>query len=126
MNKYLKKVRPRNKYREFLRVLNGNLHLTEREIQVMSLLMQLDVEWQPVLEGEIKNINSTDIRKAVMKETRINKNNLTKYVKFLRDKGLLISNGEEGTIVNPMFIPKETGNKIEVLFTLDFSEDEKV
>jgi len=123
MNKYLKKVKPRNKYREFLKVLNGNLHLTDRELQVMSLLMQLDVEWQPVLEGDVKNVNSTDSRKAVMKETRINKNNLTKYIRFLRDKGLLIDNGDEGLMVNPMFLPKETGNKIEILFTLELSED---
>ena len=89
----------------------------------MTLLIKLDVEWQPVFEGEVKNVNSTISRKTVMKETRINKNNLTKYIKFLKDKGLLIDNGEDGLVVNPMFLPKETDNKIEVLFTLDFSED---
>jgi len=85
--------------------------------------MQLDSEWQPVFEGDTKNINSTDSRKAIMKETRVNKNNLTKYIRFLRDKGLLVDNGEGGIIVNPMFVPKETGNKIEILFTLDYNED---
>ena len=120
MNKYLKKIKPKSKYREFLKVLNGNLHLTDRELDVMSLLLKLDREWEPFEGHGVKNIVSTANRKYIMRETRITKNNLTKYIRDLRNRGLLYTNSEGGTEVSPMFLPKETGNIIEVVFTLDF------
>ena len=122
MNKYRKQIKPKNKYREFLKVLNGNLHLTDRELEIFSLLMRIDREWLPVLDGEVKHIVSTDNRKAIMKETRVNKNNLTKYIGMLKEKGLLLSNSEGGVEVSPMFMPKETGEIIEIVFTLDMGK----
>jgi len=122
MNKYRKQIKPKNKYREFLKVLNGNLHLTDRELEILSLLMKIDEEWVPVLDGEIKNVISTDTRKAIMRETRVNKNNLTRYVGMLKEKGLLITTEDNGIVVSPMFMPKETGKIIEIVFTLDMGK----
>ena len=64
---------------------------------------------------------TTDFRKAIMEETLINKNNLSKYIKLLKDKGLLYLNGTEGYEVTPIFMPKQTGDYIELLFILDLS-----
>ena len=120
MNKYRKQIKGKNKYREFLKILNGNLYLSDRELEILSLLVQIDKEWKPLFEGDYKNVNSTDNRRSVMKESRINKNNLTRYVKRFRERGLLRENEHGGLEVDPLFIPKETGKIIEVVFTLDF------
>lgn len=120
-NQFKKKIKQKNKYREFIRVMNGLLQLSDREAEVLSLLMKIDNEWKPVL-NEAKDILSTDSRKAIMKETYINKNNLSKYVRILKDKGLLFLNDLGGFEVTPIFMPKETGDYIELLFILDYSE----
>ncbi len=120
MNKYRKQIKEKNKYREFLKVLNGNLYLTDRELEILALLVQLDIEWRPHFEGDYKNVNSTDSRRSIMKESRINKNNLTRYIRRFKEKGLLIENSEGGVEVDPLFKPHETGKIIEVVFTLDF------
>lgn len=122
MNRYWKKIKPKHKYREFIKVINGNLHLSDREAEVLSLLMKIDDEWSPVFT-ENKNILSTDYRRAIMKETRINKNNLTKYLNTLKEKGLIYANSLEGFEVTPMFMPNDTGDIIEIVFTLDFGKD---
>ncbi len=118
-SQYRKKISKKHLYREFVRVLNGLLQLSDREAEVLSLLMGIDANWYPVLETEIKNILSTDSRRALMKETRINKNNLTKYLNTLKEKGLLAGNSGEGYFINPIFMPKETGGIVEVVFVLD-------
>ena len=120
MNQYKKKVTQKSRYIEFIKVMNGLLQLSDREAEVLSLLMKIDTEWSPVL-NESKNILSTDFRKAIMEETLINKNNLSKYIKLLKDKGLLYLNDMEGYEVTPIFMPKQTGDYIELLFILDLS-----
>jgi len=81
--------------------------------------MGIDANWKPVLETEQKNILSTDNRKALMQETRINKNNLTKYLSTLKEKGVLVGNSVEGYYINPIFMPKETSGIVEIVFILD-------
>lgn len=122
MNRYLKKVKPKNKYRDFLRVLNGNLYLTDRELEVFSFLLEFDVGWEPRVKGEVKNIIATDFRRIIIKEMRIYKTNLSKYLKQLKEKGLIMETEEGGVVVSPMFIPEEKDGKIEVSFVLDFNE----
>ena len=116
---YRKKISRKHLFREFVKVLNGLLQLSDREAEVLSILMSIDANWRPVVETETKNILSTDNRRALMKETRVNKNNLTKYLSILREKGLLSGNNNEGYCITPMFMPKETAGIIEVIFVLD-------
>lgn len=119
MNQYRKKVKTKNKYREFVRVLNGVLQLTEREIDVLSLLMKLDDTW-PIQLSEHKNIISTDSRRTIMKETLINKSNLTKYIKYFKEKELLLEDPTDYYKINPIFMPTDLGGTTEILFTLDY------
>jgi hypothetical protein len=116
---YRKKVSKKHLFREFVKVINGLLQLSTRESEILALLMSIDYNWKPVTETEVKNILSTDNRRALMQETRVNKNNLTKYINILRNKGLLIGGKEEGYYINPMFMPKDTSGIIEVVFVLD-------
>lgn len=106
-------------YKEFLRVLNGLLELSEREKEVLGILMSIDANWKPVTENEIKNVLSTDNRRALMQETRVNKTNLTKYTSLFKRKGILVGDKTTGYYINPMFMPKETSGIVEIVFVLD-------
>lgn len=120
MNQYLKSVKSKNKYREFLKVLNGVLQLSDREVDVLSILLQLDVEWGN--NFNLKNILSTDSRKAVMSSTKINKNNLTKYIVKFKSLGILRNTTDKTWIVNEMFVPQIENNKVTISFILDINE----
>lgn len=119
MNQYRKQIKQKNRYREFIRVLNGALQLTEREIDVLSLLIKIDVEW-PSSQERYKNILSTDSRRQIMKETLINKSNLTKYVKNFKEHGIIQVDDYGNSHINPVFKPDENDNKIEILFELQY------
>ena len=89
---------------------------------MFSLLIQLELEQQPVL-GTKMDILSTTNRKAIMTETLINKNNLSKYISILKSKGL-INKDKDGYFVNKMFIPEVDKNTIETLFVLEIEQTE--
>jgi len=112
-----KRVKGDDLYKDYVRVINGLLQLSDREAELFSLLLKIDCEWEPKL-GESKNILSTDIRRAIMKETLINENNLSKYISVLKDKGVLVKT-EDGYEIREMFVPKLTGGLLEVVFILD-------
>lgn len=121
MNQYLKKVKSRNKYKEFIKVLNGLLQLSEREMEILSLLLQLDVEWP---EGfATKNVISSDSRKFIMSSTKVNKNNLVKYINKFKTYGILEESGDGWWGINNTFKPVITGDTIKVTFILDLQND---
>lgn len=124
MNQYRKQIKPKHKYREFVRVLNGALQFTERESAVLAQLLQLDAEW-PQAQLEHKNILSTDSRKFIMKETLINKSNLTKYIKLFKKNGIIMTDEVGRGYINPMFRAHELNGTIKVLFVLDFNNTEE-
>lgn len=126
MNKYSKKVKYKNRYKEFVRVINGNLNLSYRELEIFALLVQIDAEWRSLFEGDVKNVNSTDNRRAVMKESRINRNNLSRYIKSFTERGFLVDNGHGGLIVNPLLVPNlDEENKMTVIFEFEYNKNEE-
>lgn len=84
--------------------------------------MKIDNNWTPAVEGQHKDILSTDYRRLLCKEANMNKANLTMYTKSLMKKGCLVKNSEGGTEVNKMLIPEVTGDIVEYVFTLDMGE----
>ena len=118
MNDYSKHIAREDLYAEYVRILNSQLNLSDREAELFALLLKVDAEWEPTL-GEPKNILSTDIRRAIMKKTLVNKNNLSKYIGVLKQKGILVkSNGVYE--VREMFVPKPVGDLLEIVFVLDY------
>ena len=122
MRAFRKTIKQKNLYKEYLNIINGILGLSGKEAEVFSLLIQLELEQQPVL-GTKMDILSTDNRKAIMAETLINKNNLSKYISILKSKGL-INKDKDGYFVNKMFIPEVDKNTIETLFVLEIEQTE--
>jgi len=121
MNQYRKHIKPKHKYREFVRILNGILQFTERESAVLAQLMQLDAEW-PKSQLEHKNILSTDSRKFIMKETLINKSNLTKYVNLFKKNNIILLDELGRGYINPMFYPHELNMIKKVLYKLGLAK----
>ena len=46
MNKLVKTVSSSNMYQEFLHVLNGILSLTDRELELFTMLVSLDINYE--------------------------------------------------------------------------------
>lgn len=123
MNRYYKKTRHPNKFREFIRVLNGIWQLTERESDLLAYLMELDANWSPD-SVIVKHLLSTDSRKWIMKESGMHKSNLSLYSRTLKDKKIIIVNDKGNVLLNPLFKAINTDNKFEVNFTIDFNKTE--
>lgn len=124
MSALKKTVKKKNLYREYVNLMNGLLNLSERECQVLSILLKLDAEWTPRMDSDYKNILSTDNRKILMRETLINKNNLSKYIKTLKSKGLIIEDDEKEVYeIQPMIKPNVMDNKARLSFILELEED---
>ncbi len=123
MKQFRKKVKKSNIYREYARILNGILDLSPREMEIFSLLLRIDSEWQAVLQTDTKNILSTDNRKRVMRETHVNKNNLSKYISILKERGLLVQSPHDGWEVTEELSPVIIGQLLEIVFTLDMKDD---
>lgn len=122
MKAYRKKIKKKNLYRHFLALTNSLLQLTDRELDVLALLLQIQEE-QPKFLNKSKDILSTDNRRLIMSETRVNKNNLSKYVKNMKDKGIILKD-ENGHYINGMFIPDLKNGLAEILFVLELEREE--
>lgn len=121
MKAYKKKISKKRVYREYVSILNGVLQLSHREADVFATLLQINAEWGSMVE-QIGNVLSTDVRRQLMKETRITKTNLARYVNSLADKGILVPGKAEGSLmINDTFIPTfvetPTGHKKEISTT---------
>jgi len=116
-------VNKKDFYKEYIDILNGKLHFSPRETQILEILMRIDVDWNPKFEGQFKNIIDRDVRKYIMAETFVNKNNLSMYIKNMKEKRLLIPTVGKGWQINPVFLPKvDDNNKINVAFELHVIE----
>lgn len=123
MNRYYKKTRSPNKFREFIRVLNGIWQLTERECDLLAYIMELDSNWSAD-SVIVKHLLSTDSRKWIMKESGMHKSNLSLYSKTLKDKQILLTEKGGSVILNPLFKALSDNNKFEVNFIIDFDKTE--
>ncbi len=116
MKTFRKKIKQKDVYKEYARILNGVLKLSDRELELFYLLLEIDDDKKPILNME-NNILSTDTRKAIMNETRINKNNLIKYINALVEKQILIKS-DNGYELNEFFKPLVDYNKTVINFEL--------
>jgi len=118
MKTFHKKISRKKLYKEYVNILNGNLQLSFRETEVFSVLLQLYVEWNSMIKTT-NNILSTDVRRELMRETRIKKTNLARYIKGLSDKGILLPTENGGYMLNELFIPDIQEDSCEVMFILE-------
>jgi hypothetical protein len=118
MKTFRKQISRKKVYKEYVNILNGNLQLSFREADVFAVLLQLHAEWNNMITTT-NNILSTDVRRELMRETRIKKTNLARYIKGLSAKGILLPTEKGGYMLNEMFIPDIKENSCEIMFILE-------
>lgn len=111
-------------YRQYVGILNSALDLSNRELDVLAIILELDINWD---RESYKDIIDAGSRKEIMAKTLVNKHNLSRYIKKYKDKKvILLIDG--GWVFNPNLIPVVTEDektKIEycnVLFNMIFNE----
>lgn len=88
------------------------MNLTHRELEVLTIIVDYNRRLQA---GETKEVSITELRKSIMSQTEINKNNLSKYVATFIDKNILKFNKEEQSIIlNDIVMPILDGNEINI------------
>lgn len=118
MNKLVKAVNREDLYREFLSSLNGILQLTDRELDLMVILIDLHNNL-PKLPNYRENIISTENRKYIQATSGITNDNLSRYLTRFKEKGLILKGrGDDEWILNPAVIPEIIGDRVQITIIL--------
>lgn len=124
MNKLVKRVTKQNLITEFLTALNGILRLTDRELELMAKLIDFDINYEKQPNSN-KNIANTKNRKYIINNLGISKDNLSRYIKSFKEKGILVKGKAEDELsVNPVLIPIIIGDRLQLTIILKIKEDD--
>lgn len=124
MNKLVKGVSKTDLYNEFLKSLNGILDLTDRELQLLSTFIYLDIN-TPKLPNISKNVISTENRKYIRKTLGITPDNLSRYITKFKNQGILVKGRvEDEVMVNKALIPEVIGDRVQITIVLRLNKDE--
>lgn len=124
MNKLVKGISKTDLYNEFLKSLNGILDLTDRELQLLSTFIQLDIN-TPKLPNISKNVISTENRKYIRKTLGITPDNLSRYITKFKNQGILVKGRvEDEVMVNKALIPEVIGDRVQITIVLRLNKDE--
>lgn len=114
MNKLVKTVTNKTLILEFLKSLNGILDITDRELELLSKFVELDMQYNPALQ-ESKNVISTSNRKLIRKELGITPDNLSRYIKNFKEKGILVNGkADDEVYVNRALIPEIIKDRVQL------------
>lgn len=114
MNKLVKTVDRKDLNYAFLNSLNGILKLAKRELELLTKLVEIDMTHDFEEDGS-KDVISTINRKKIHNEMGLAYDNLSRYLKGFKKKGLLIKNNtNDGWIVNPILIPEIVKDRVQI------------
>lgn len=123
MNKFVKTIPSSKVYIEYLRAINGIVELTDREIQLLAYMMEIQAKLTN--KDIIKSIIATPIRKQIFKELGISKSNYINYLKTYKNKGLLIKVNDDSYFVNDKIFPIVIGDRVQITIVLKLDETNK-
>ena len=122
MNKLVKTVDKKDLYFEFLTSLNGILQLTNREMELLTALMNIDVN-TPKLPDYTKNIISAENRKYIKTTLGITKDNLSRYITKFKEKGIIVKGrADDEWLINPALIPEIIGDRVQISIILKINK----
>ena len=122
MNKLVKTIDKKDLYFEFLTSLNGILQLTNREMELLTVLMNIDVN-TPKLPDYTKNIISAENRKYIKTTLGITKDNLSRYITKFKDKGIIVKGrADDEWLINPALIPEIIGDRVQISIILKINK----
>lgn len=123
MNKLVKSITKQDLIPEFLTALNGILKLTDRELELMSTLITMDMNYE-ILPNVNKNVANRQNRKWIIDNLGITKDNLSRYIKSFKEKGILLAGPAEDELkVNPALIPIVIGDRVQITVIIKLKED---
>lgn len=124
MNKLVKSVDRDQLIPEFLHTMNGILGLTTRELELMATLIRMDMEY--VKEPNTnKNVANRYNRKWITEHLGITKDNLSRYIKSFKEKGILKAGpAEDELCVNKALIPMVIGDRLQLTIILKIKPDD--
>lgn len=122
MNKLVKTVNKDNLYYEYLNALNGILQLTNRELELLTKFVELDVNFTPI-PGVNKNVANTDNRRMIKSTMGITPDNLSRYISKFKKEGLLVQGkAEDELVVNKILIPEIIKDRVQITLILRVNE----
>lgn len=114
MNKLVKTVTNDTLILEFLKSLNGILNITDREMELLAKLVELDMKYDSALD-ESKNVCSTKNRKLIKQELGITPDNLSRYISRFKNKGILVKGkADDEMYVNKALIPEIIKDRVQL------------
>lgn len=124
MNKLVKTVSRTDLYREFLNSLNGILRLTDRELELLTTFIDIDVN-TPKLPNVRKNVISTENRKYIKRTLGITPDNLSRYIAKFKQQGILrVGKADDEVMVSKALIPEIIGDRVQITIILKVNKDE--
>ena len=122
MNKFVKVVDKDELINEFITSINGILDLPNRELQLLMEFIKLDMQYDK--KSPIpKNIANTANRKYIMNKYGITRDNLSTYIRRLRERGYLIKKDPDELFVNPCLIPIVIKDRVQVTVILKLKDN---
>lgn len=122
MNKLVKTVNKGNLYYEYLNALNGILQLTNRELELLTKFVELDVNFTPI-PGVSKNVANTGNRRMIKSTMGITPDNLSRYISKFKKEGLLVQGkAEDELVVNKILIPEIIKDRVQITLILRVNE----
>jgi len=122
MNKLVKTVDKDNLYYEYLNALNGILQLTNRELELLTKFVELDVNFTP-MPGVSKNVADTKNRRMIKNTMGITPDNLSRYIGKFKKEGLLVQGkAEDELVVNKILIPEIIKDRVQITLILKVNE----
>lgn len=123
MNKLVKSVPDNELITEFLHALNGILKLTDRELELMATFIKMDIEYEKIPDIA-KNVANTKNRKWIIENLGITKDNLSRYIKSFKEKGILKAGpAEDELTVNKALIPIVIGDRVQITVILKIKDE---
>lgn len=124
MNKLVKSVTRDQLIPEFLHTLNGILGLTSRELELMATFIRMDMSYEKQPDVN-KNIANRQNRKWIIENMGITKDNLSRYIKSFKEKGILKAGpAEDELCVNKALIPEIIGDRLQLTIILRIKEND--
>lgn len=110
-------------YQEFLHVLNGILSLTDRELELFTMLVSLDINYEKDPEKG-KNIVNTANRRLIMNELGITRDNLCRYISKFKSLGYIVKGKVDGEwIINRALIPIIINDRVQITIILKVKDE---
>lgn len=125
MNKLVKQIKKDDLYSEFLKTLNGITDLPNRELQLLTLLVKLQVEPQLSDNDPEDGVISAKNRKYIETKLGITADNQSRYFKKFKELGYLVKGKfDKQWLVNNILIPQVIRDRVQITIILKIKDEE--